>query len=211
MKHPARYNKSFLPIFAGLLKGSKSVLDPMAGTGERLKELSLLLPDTNFYGIEIEPEWANMTPEIVKVGNILKLPFENESVSNILVSPPYGNRMADHHNAKDGSRRTTYRHMLNRPLSEESSAGMHWGARYREFHIRAWIECYRVAEEGLVLNVKNHIRGGKEIDVVKWHIDTLIDIGFKFITMQNILCKGNRFGANSERVNHEHILTFIKE
>lgn len=210
MKHPARYNKSFLPIFAGLLKGSKSVLDPMAGTGERLKELSLLLPDTNFYGIEIEPEWANMTPEIVKVGNILKLPFENESVSNILVSPPYGNRMADHHNAKDGSRRTTYRHMLNRPLSEESSAGMHWGARYREFHIKAWIECYRVAEEGLVLNIKNHLCDGEEIDVVKWHVDTLTNIGFQVYSMHEIKCKGNRFGANRKRVENEYIIQFKK-
>lgn len=210
MKHPARYNKSFLPIFAGLLKGSKSVLDPMAGTGERLKELSLLLPDTNFYGIEIEPEWANMTPEIVKVGNILKLPFENESVSNILVSPPYGNRMADHHNAKDGSRRTTYRHMLNRPLSEESSAGMHWGARYREFHIKAWIECYRVAEEGLVLNIKNHLCNGEEIDVVKWHVDTLTNIGFKVYSTYEIKCNGNRFGANRKRVENEYIIQFKK-
>ena len=210
MKHPARYNKSFLPIFAGLLKGSKSVLDPMAGTGERLKELSLLLPDTNFYGIEIEPEWANMTPEIVKVGNILKLPFENESVSNILVSPPYGNRMADHHNAKDGSRRTTYRHMLNRPLSEESSAGMHWGARYREFHIKAWIECYRVEEEGLVLNIKNHLCNGEEIDVVKWHVDTLTNIGFKVYSTYEIKCNGNRFGANRKRVENEYIIQFKK-
>ena len=193
-----------------MLKGSKSVLDPMAGTGERLKELSLLLPDTNFYGIEIEPEWANMTPEIVKVGNILKLPFENESVSNILVSPPYGNRMADHHNAKDGSRRTTYRHMLNRPLSEESSAGMHWGARYREFHIKAWIECYRVAEEGLVLNIKNHLCNGEEIDVVKWHVDTLTNIGFKVYSTYEIKCNGNRFGANRKRVENEYIIQFKK-
>lgn len=210
MKHPARYNKTFLPIFAGMLKGSKSVLDPMAGTGERLKELSLLLPDTNFYGIEIEPEWANMTPEIVKVGNILKLPFENESVSNILVSPPYGNRMADHHNAKDGSRRTTYRHMLNRPLSEESSAGMQWGARYKEFHIKAWIECYRVAKEGFVLNIKNHIRSGEEIDVVKWHVDTLTGIGFAVYSVYEIQCGGNTFGANRQRVENEYIIQFKK-
>lgn len=211
MNHPARYSKKFLPIFADILSDCQTILDPMAGTGERLLELSLMMPNTKITGIELESEWANITPSIVRVGNVLELPFTDNCFDGILVSPPYGNRMADHHEAKDESVRNTYRHKLGRPLSDNNAGGMQWGDEYRNFHEKAWRECYRVTSYKFVINIKDHVRDKRRVYVTKWHIDTLTDIGFKFITMQNILCKGNRFGANSERVNHEHILTFIKE
>ena len=79
------------------------------------------------------------------VGNALALPMEwTNCFDMVITSPTYGNRMADHHNARDGSKRLTYTHQLGRPLSETNSGRMHWGQDYKDFHVRAWSEVDRV-------------------------------------------------------------------
>jgi hypothetical protein len=84
----------------------------------------------------------------------------------------YGNRMADHHIAHDGSPRHTYRHVLGQPLTPGNSGALQWGdgiagrsgagEEYRALHVAVWTEARRVLKpRGIfVLNVKDHIRGG---------------------------------------------------
>ena len=57
--HPAPYTDALLPIMAGLLPpGPTKILDPFCGTG-KIARLKAWLPQAEFFGYEIEPEWAD--------------------------------------------------------------------------------------------------------------------------------------------------------
>ena len=177
VRHPARFSDSILDAVRGYLPSGARVLDPFAGTG-RIHELGT--HGSHTVGVEIEPEWANLHPATI-VGNALALPFADASFDAVVTSPCYGNRFADHHNAKDGSRRRSYRHDLGRPLHPANSGQLQWGPAYRAFHERAWAEVRRVLKpDGMfVLNVSNHIRGGVKQPVVQWHCVRAHAIGFQ--------------------------------
>src|SRR5690606_1661815 len=166
-RHPAKYTDVLLPVFARILRehGAQSVLDPMAGVGK-----VGLLRDCGFSGRivanEIEPERAAQpTAHVAMHGGdaAAMTPAADGGIDAIVTSPTYGNRMADHRNARDGSRRYTYRHALGRPLHPANTGQMQWGEAYREAHRRIWAECIRVLRSGgvFVVNVKNHIRRGE--------------------------------------------------
>ena len=209
MKHPARYSEELMPLLKKILvdnnlQWDSKVLDPFAGTG-KIHELPF---DT--YGIEIEPEWADMHPRNV-CGDSTKMSFSTAFFDAICTSPTYGNRMADSHQAKDNSKRTTYTHTLGRKLHKNNSGQMQWGDEYRSLHERVYHECYRVLKPNgtFVLNMKNHIRNGDEIDVTGWHKKVLVGIGFEYLQTESISLKGNGFGANGNvRTGVEYILVF---
>lgn len=122
--------------------------------------------------------------------------------------------MADHHDARDGSRRTTYRHLLGRPLSAGNAGAMQWGEPYRELHRRAWGEVRRVlVPDGLfILNAKDHVRGGAPVPVVGWHLETLAGLGFEEVERHEVPTPGNRYGANrSARVAHEVVAVLRRQ
>jgi tRNA G10 N-methylase Trm11 len=215
VKHPAKYSDVFIPIFAGLLYNYNRVLDPFAGTGKLAA-----IKDYGFTGqvvcCEIEPEWAKcgMYSDVDEwhIGDSRRMGWaEDEQFDAICTSPTYGNRMADHHNARDGSRRMTYRHTLGRELHKANSGRMQWGERYRKLHEEVYAECWRVLSWGgrFVLNVSNHIRNGQEVDVVGWHRETLLGLGFEATHEIEVLTRRMRRGANHERrVATEKILVF---
>lgn len=106
-EHPARFSKKVLATIRQVLMpeviavGHLSVLDPFAGVGgvHDLAEQSI-----STVGVELEPEWAHAHPDTI-VGSVLALPPEWRGRFGALVtSPCYGNRMADHHEAKDPCR-----------------------------------------------------------------------------------------------------------
>lgn len=206
-RHPAKYTDALLPVFAEMLAGAARVLDPFAGTG-KLFELQPALPDTQFVGVEIEPEWAAMHPGIIQ-GNALTLPFAANTFDAACTSSTYGNRMADHHEARDDSPRNTYRHVLGRPLHPANSGAMQWSEAYRDFHRAAWTELHRVLQKNgrLVLNCKDHIRAGQLIPVTRWHVETLMGLGFDVQEWRHVPCPGNRRGAHHQlRVDFESVI-----
>ena len=140
-------------------------------------------------------------------------PFADESFGAVMTSPCYGNRMADHHEARDGSRRITYKHTLGHDLVEGNAGAMQWGDAYRDLHCRAWIEADRVLRSGglLVVSVSNHIRRGRVQRVVEWHLETLLVLGLLVQAVEQIATPRMRFGANgSVRVGCEHLLIMRK-
>lgn len=103
-EHPATFSKTVLDRLREVLvdhvqlHGPVRVLDPFAGTGG-IHELAQA--DTiETVGIELQPEWASAHPD-TQVGDATALPFADGSFSAVVTSPCYGNRMADHHIAKD--------------------------------------------------------------------------------------------------------------
>ena len=209
MNHPAKYTKSLLPIFDSILKeyGCNLVLDCFAGTGK--------IHSLNFktIGVEIEHEWAKLNKKTV-VGDSTKLCFKNGMFDAVCTSPTYGNRMADSHNAKDGSKRNTYTHTLGKRLIKNNSGAMQWGAKYKKLHCEVWVACFDVIKNNgvLILNFKNHIRNGVEIDAFGWHCKQLISTGFYLRSVQQINVTGNQFGTNSKlRVPFEYVAVFQKK
>lgn len=210
VKHPAKFSPMAVELAADYLKAYERVLDPFAGVG--LVHSLRLHGSWQTVGVEIEPEWAEMHRKTI-VGDAMRLPFARDSFDAVFTSPAYGNRLADHHDAQDGSPRRSYTHDLGRTLHENNSGTLHWGDAYRLLHLRAWGEVWRVVRPGggLVVNIKNHIRDGLEVPVVEWHLSVLLNLGWRLANIVPIEAKGMRFGQNyAARLDHEFLLVFNK-
>ncbi len=202
--HPAKYTNVILAIISDMLAGHEPIIDNFAGTG-----LIHTIPGFTV-GVEIELEWAKVRRGTI-VGDALALPFADATFEAAATSPTYANRMADHHNAKDPSKRNTYRHSLGRPLHDNNSGKLQWGAAYKIFHGHAWTELHRVLKprSPFVLNISDHIRKGEVVEVSEWHVRLLESIGFTLAQRIEVPTPRNRFGANGNlRVEYENIFLF---
>ena len=206
--HPAKFTAQHLNSIIKILGDNSKliVLDPFAGIGT-VHDLPYMTT-----GIELEPEWAYQRVGTA-VGSALKTGYEDEYFDAIVTSPCFGNRMADHHEAKDDSKRHTYRHYLGRELTKGSAAGMQWGEAYCHFHTEAWLESKRVLKTGgtLIINIKDHIRKGQIQPVTKWHEKICTSMGLKLLDTLVIPVSGLSHGENAEqRIPHESLLVFTK-
>jgi hypothetical protein len=148
------------------------------------------------------------------VGDALHLPLGDSSVHAVCTSLTYGNRHADHHEASDPSLRRTHRHDLGRELHPDNSGRLQWGPDYRAFHVAAWREAVRVLVPGgrFVLNIKDHLRGGRCRHVAGWHVTALCRLGLRLLDAIEVESPGMRSGANGEaRMPAEMAFVFERE
>lgn len=215
IRHPATYSEQFIPIFAEKLQGCNRVLDPFGGTGKiaKIKELGFT---GEVWVNEIEKDWLlpnKFNADVCLFEDAEYLHCPDNFFDAICTSPTYGNRMADHHNAKDGSKRNTYTHCIGRELDSENTGRMQWGRNYCEKHQRIYQHIVPMLKpDGLfVLNISNHIRKGEEIDVTSFHMKALAFNGLVLTETIEVPVQRLKFGANSDkRVPYEYILTFRK-
>lgn len=204
--HPARFPAEVIPVLRSHLAGYHRILDPFAGTG-RVHILGDYGHET--WATEIEPEWAGLHPRTI-VANALYLPFADGTFDGIGTSCVYGNRLSDHHDAKDGSVRRSYTHDLGRALHPANSGAMQWGDSYRRFHETAWAEAARVLRPGsrLALNIKDHVRDKRPQPVAAWHRTTLERLGFEWILTEPIPTRHLKQGENDQRAGPELVIVF---
>lgn len=205
--HPARFTPALLPTIAAYLEPGWSVFDPFAGTGG-VHKLSGLVPGLETNGTEIEARWAAAHPATLHA-DVFDCIWPPGAFDAIVTSPTYGNRMADHHDNRDPSRRLTYQHTYGEPLQPNNSGLLQWGPGYREFHERAWAHIAPWCGRRFILNVKDHIRDGQVVHVARWHVAVLTLLGFNLVNEERIDTPGLRYGANQAlRVDHELVLVF---
>lgn len=233
--HPAKFSDPILPVIASYLEPGWSVLDPFAGVG-RIHEVSEFV-DVRTFGVELEPEWAHEHPA-TWCGDAMEITGEDRWDA-IATSVCYGNRYADSHNAQERCRpcrgtgladvldnvpcakcngkgtrdhhRRSYTHNLGRPLSAGSAGGMQWGQTYRSFHADWLKRAHELVRRRLVLNVSDHIRDKKRQPVVRWFLDTAIEVGFEWVGSTAVPTSRMRDGANREaRVPYEMVLCLDK-
>lgn len=219
IKHPAKFNNKFIPIFAEKLNGYKNVLDPFAGTG-KIGEIKNFGYKGLIYCNEIEHEWCDdSNPNIdvwTSVDSEFLIMYEDNFFESICTSPTYGNRMADKFKIPDkdsGRKYVTYMHYLGRELTNGNTGSLQWGEEYKSKHKNIYQELYRVLKKDglLIINIANHIRKGKEIDVCRWTKETLLEIGFSLYEEIKVETQKMRYGSNNElRVPYEFIFIFKK-
>ena len=208
VSHPARFSASILTVIGAVLPPARypSVLDPFAGTG-RIHDLA-----NRTIGVELEPEWATLDPRTV-VGDATALPFADASFTAVATSPTYANRLADAYRTDAAHTRRSYRFDLGRDLHPNNSGQLQWGEAYRALHRRAWVEAVRVlAPNGrLVVNIKDHVRGGAVVPVTAWHTGALESLGVVLVATRDVPVRSLRVGSNAgARVRTESVLVFDK-
>lgn len=210
VRHPAKFSQSIIEVIAQELDELEFrglILDPFAGTG---RVHQLWNEDRITFGVEIEREWADVDERTIQ-GDVLKLGevVEPGQADAIVTSPVYGNRLSDHFNAKDGSKRHSYKFYLGRDLAENNAGRLQWGPsqaaikRYKDFHVAAWGNVVEALKDGgvFVLNISDHMRKIKgvqrQMPVTAWHLATLRGLGIEW--MKKIPVETPRLGHGENR------------
>lgn len=210
-KHPAKFSEVIIDRINLAIDEAgwpERILDPFAGTG-RVHQLT----QSWTCGVEIEPEWAALTPNTI-VANTLHLPFADQTFDGMVTSPVYGNRYSDSHNARDKSERRSYTHDMGRKLHPDNSGVLPWGNKYRAFHEQAWTECLRVLKSGalIFLNVSDFYKTVKKErvrqEVSGWHLIWFLEHGCRLLNTDHVYTRRMRNGANRHRVECEYVFTF---
>ena len=165
--------------------------------------------------------WADAHPDTVH-GDATALPFIDGAFHAAVTSPTYGNRLADSHRAKDGSRRNSYTHNLRALTGDEdyvlddNNTGKlrATSAKYWDLHVKAYVELSRVLDPDdgvIVLNTSDHIASGEVVQVTIAHHAVLVAIGWNVAAVIQVATPRLRYGANSAaRVAHEDIAIFVR-
>ena len=216
--HPAAWSLPLLDALREIVPPG-IVVDPFGGTGK----LALLGQRWRVLCGDLEPEWVGQAWRYGAKGlrwDATALPLASGSVPAVVTSPAYGNRLADAYaydpcdagRRSDGTRRS-YRGFLGRPLSEGSGAGLQWGDAYRALHERALREFVRVLAPGgmLVVNMKDHVRGGRLQRVCDWWAEALRTAGARVTCRKNIVLAGDQNLARARAqgrlvIDHEELI-----
>lgn len=220
--HPAVWGDLVLMHLALLLEPYKGcgdaldtmLLDPFAGTG---RTHLLRKHGWQTYGVEIEPEWAAMSP-YTYAGDSTELPHVLEhhfldgiEWAAIVTSPPWGNGMGQrspHSNDLGQSKRFTYADALGRRLTANNIGAYRWGDAYRLTTELVWAHCVNLLAPGglMVVNNRDSTRTGTIQPVNAWHINTLQRLGLELGPVVGVSAQGVGVGAFRNQVGNAELL-----
>jgi hypothetical protein len=212
--NPAKFTNSILDVITDKLIGfgGKYILDPFGGSG-KIALIKKSIP-CYIHCNDIENGWKEDYPvDKWYHQDAQTLDTKGLLYDAIVTSPTYGNRMADHHNAKDASKRITYTHRYGAKLTEGNTGVLHFGNEYKNKHVAIFRHLLTLLKDGsiVMVNVSDFIRKGEVVGVVSWWKDMLEGLGLAFIEEVQIKTPRMRFGANNEkRVEGESLLVFKK-
>lgn len=206
IKHPAKFSRALLPVLARYVRPSDLVLDVFGGAGGVARLNCCAVVHELQYRVLVHARGSRRV-----CGNGLHLPFRSCAFDALVTSPTYGNRMADTY--VDETRRNTYTAGLG-PLHADNTGALQWGEKYRAAHRAIYAECRRVLKPAarVVLNVSNHIREGREVDVVSFHLAAWGDLGYGLIESHEIKTPRNRLGRNGDaRCEVEYVFVLVQD
>lgn len=219
--HPAKFSSSVLTELGymlaewahGTTDDPTLVLDPWSGIG-RIHRIAGLAYVT--FAVELEPLWAENHGHAGRTvrGTARRLPFPDDTFDAVAGSPVYLNRMRDHHNARDTSKRNTYTHQY-RELAGDRTVTLHpdnMGAMNdREYAAAAGehlAELARVLKPGApaLINLSNSLDGDGENNCVEQWLNWLSLRRWHIREVRPVKTPRNGYGANGDRrVAHEVI------
>lgn len=209
-KHPAPFTDSIIEALADIIPANVPaghiVHDPFGGEGVRLGALCDRIGYT-FSGTDLE-EWKGGDPRIV-LGDATDSATYPIAPHAVVTSPTYCNGVNDHFEAKDFSRRLTYRSRAGHAL-HPNNTGRWSGRRSKKGEVEYWRITYASVKNWpdiVIVNVKDSIRRVVEIYPLTDLWEALLkDHGYT-VKRADVPCPGWRFGANGQaRVDTEAIL-----
>ena len=173
--HPAKFSDAALAAVGDPVIGKQCVLDPFAGSGLHPRA-ARARPSRSTIGIEIE-QWEGIcTPRKIRSATLFA-PARSRNGSTPAIGehrPTFGNRMADHHDARDdGDRGHLQAPARARSPPPYNSASVATGTQVPR------LPCARVDRGGAACSSpagspsstsRNHIRRGKKQHVSSWHV-----------------------------------------
>lgn len=221
MTHPAQYSPEVLDAIRGLIDDTILVHDPFAGAGERLGALCDEI-GCEFSGTEIEA--AFIVDSRVVQGNSTDGSTYPVEPYTIVTSPVYPNGIADSFEARDNSKRRTYRSALakivghDRELHPDNQG--RWGYRGTPLSSPARAVYWSIAErvigcwqdaDAAIVNVSDFIAGDRQEPVVAGWTRLLAAAGWD-VSAIPVSTKRWKYGANRERrVDAEVLLLCSKD
>jgi hypothetical protein len=180
--------------------------DPFAGDGRKLGELCQGL-GYKFSGTDLE-RWQGRYKGVL-VGDATKARSYPSEPFALITSPSYNNGINDHFEPKDDSTRNTYRVAAGHAL-HVNNTGRYSGRHSPRAEQKYW-QLHKLAiqhwPEIALINLKDSIRDGKIYPLTSMWAVMLRENGFKVRQVEEVLCPGNRYGANSKlRLDMEFIL-----
>lgn len=219
-KHPAQFSDQLLDPLSKAIRrfevdGHVDVVDPFCGPGVKLYDLCQLQSWT-LHGMDIEA-WDDRA-DGVSVGDATNEECWIELTEGLenpvmVTSPTYGNGLNDSHDAKDDSKRFTYRNALGRQLNPMNSG--RYGIRQGR---KAWRTYWRIhslamdypARMGIpaIINVKAFIHAGEVIDLPSMWEVLLVAKGYYIERVEKVETPGIRYGQNADqRVDYETLIS----
>lgn len=234
-EHPAKWSDSILDKIAEWIRMEPSlsknlaILDPCGGVG-KIGALRQRLPDhkLRITSNDIEPGWAKQgtawgCDHLTWLDASISRPEWMDRFDLVITSFTYGNRMSDHHKAKDGSKRFSYFHCYGVDLSHRNT-GLYKASQddYWLLHeeILATIVLSLRPGGRFILNMSDHIKtrkvGGEKIKEVQRVSARMAALAMAncFVMEDWIQVATPRLkqGQNhANRMDHENIFIFRKD
>jgi hypothetical protein len=211
-KHPAPFTESIIDRLEVLIPKhippDRVIHDPFGGEGVRLGKLCDKLGYT-FSGTDLE-NWRGGDERVIEGDATYAWSYPLVPYA-VVTSPTYNNGCNDHFEAKDDSRRLTYRDRAGHALHDNNTG--RWSGRSSK---KAEAQYWKLTRKSVVhwpniaiVNVKDSVRStwdGGIYPLVQLWTELLEEFGYQ-VDAEEVKCPGWRFGQNSDkRLQTESIL-----